>query len=186
MHICKCDTCQADKKSIKIQRASLGSLAAGAPGDCLATDYLGFFPVTPRGNRYILLMTDHFLKYLEIIPVPNMASEVCASKILNEYIARWGCPLSIHSDQGRTYESQSFKELCRMLEIRKTIKSVRNPTGNGQFERFNRTLLRMMQAYLCDEREEWDLHLGCLAGAYRATPREATKMTPIFLLWVET
>ena len=112
MHICKCDICQADKKSIKIPRASIG-----APGDCLATDYLGPFPVTPRGNRYILLMTDHFSKYLEIIPVPNMAAEVCASKILNEYIARWGCSLSIHSDQGRTYESQRFKELCRMLEI---------------------------------------------------------------------
>ncbi|MCG7868952.1 MAG: DDE-type integrase/transposase/recombinase [Candidatus Thiodiazotropha taylori] len=181
LHICRCDTCQADKKPLKVPRASLGSLAAGAPGDCLATDYLGPFPVTPRGNRYILLLTDHFSKYVEIIPVPNMTAEVCASKILNEYIARWGCPLSIHSDQGRTYESQIFKELCRMLEIRKTRTSVRNPKGNGQSERFNRTLLRMIRAYLCDEQGEWDLHLGCLAGAYRATPHEATKMTPNLL-----
>ena len=181
LHVLKCDICQADKKPLKTPRASLGSLAAGAPGDCLATDYLGPFPVTPRGNRYILLLTDHFSKYVEIIPVPDMTAEVCASRILNEYIARWGCPLSIHSDQGRTYESKIFKELCRMLEIRKTRTSVRNPKGNGQSERFNRTLLRMIRAYLCDEQGEWDLHLGCLAGAYRATPHEATKMTPNLL-----
>ena len=181
LYICKCDTCQADKKPIKVPRASLGSLAAGAPGDCLATDYLGLFLVTPRGNRYILLLTDHYSKYVEIISVPNMTAEVCASKILNEYIARWGCPLSIHSDQGRTYESQIFKELCRMLEIRKTRTSVRNPKGNGQSERFNPTLLWMIQSYLCDEQDEWGLHLGCLAGAYRATPHEATKMTPNLL-----
>ena len=178
LHIHKCDVCEADKKPNKVPRAALGSLPAGAPGDCLATDYLGPFPVTAQGNRYILLLTDHFSKFVEIIPVPDMTAEVCASKILNEYISRWGCPLSIHSDQGRTYESKVFKELCRMLEIRKTRTSVRNPKGNGQSERFNRTLLRMIKAYLCDEQEEWDLHLGCLAGAYRATPHEATKMTP--------
>ena len=181
LHILKCDVCQADKKPAKVPRASLGSLPSGAPGDCLATDYVGPLPVTPRGNRYILLLTDHFSKYVEIIPVPNMTAAVCAEKILNEYIARWGCPLSIHSDQGRTYESKIFKELCRMLEIRKTRTSVRNPKGNGQSERFNRTMLRMIRAYLCDEQDEWDLHLGCLAGAYRATPHETTKMTPNLL-----
>ena len=107
-----------------------------------------------------------------------MTAEICASKILNEYISRWGCPLFIHGDQGRTYESKVFKELCRMLEIRKTRTSVRNTKGNGQSERFNRNLLRMIKAYLCGELDEWDLHLGCLARAYRATPHETTKMTP--------
>ena len=178
LHIHKCDVCGADKKPNKVPRAALGSLPAGAPGDCLATDYLGPFPVTAQCNRYILLLTDHFSKFVEIIPVPDMTAEICASKILNEYISRWGCPLSIHSDQGRTYESKVFKELCRMLEIRKTRTRVRNPKGNSQSERFNRTLLRMIKAYLCDEQEEWDLHLGCLASAYRATPHETTKMTP--------
>ena len=110
-----------------------------------------------------------------------MTAEVCAQKLLNEVISRWGCPLSIHSDQGRTYESRVFKELCRMLEIRKTRTSARNPRGDGQAERFNRTLLRMIKAYLCGEQTEWDLHLGCLAGAYRATPNESTRLTPNML-----
>ena len=59
--------------------------------------------------------------------------------------------------------------------------SVRNPRENGQAERFNRTLLRMIKAYLCGEQTEWDLHLGCLAGAYRATPNESTRLTPNLL-----
>ncbi|MEW8547871.1 MAG: DDE-type integrase/transposase/recombinase [Candidatus Thiodiazotropha sp.] len=159
----------------------MGSLQVGAPGDCIATDYLGPFPVTDRGNRYILLFTDHFTKNIEIVPVKDMTAEVCAVKLLNEVISRWGCPISIHSDQGRTYESSIFQELCRMLEIRKTRTSVRNPRGNGQVERFNRTLLCMIKAYLRGEQKEWDLHLGCLAGAYRATPNESTRMTPNLL-----
>ena len=178
LYIRKCDICAADIKPNKMPRAPMGSLRSGAPLDCVATDYLGPFPVTDRGNRYILLLTDHFSKYVEIIAVPDMTAEVCASSVLNEFISRWGCPLTIHSDQGRTYESKVFKELCRMLEIRKSRTSVRNPRGNGQSERFNRTLLRMIKAYLCGEQKQWDRHLGCLAGAYRATPNEATKMTP--------
>ena len=65
--------------------------------------------------------------------------------------------------------------------MRKTRTSIWNPRGNGQAERFNHTLLCMIKAYLCGEQKEWDLHLGCLAGAYRATPNEVTKMTPNFL-----
>ena len=181
LYIQKCDTCAADKKPNKVPRAPLGNLPAGAPGDCVATDYLGPLPLTDRGNRYILLLTDHFTKYVEILPIPDMTAEVCASKILNEFISQWGCPLSIHSDQGRTYESEVFRQLCRMLEIRKTRTSPRNPRGNGQSERFNRTLLRTVKAYLCGEQSDWDLHLGCLAGAYRATPNESTKLTPNLL-----
>ena len=178
LYIRKCDICAADKKPMKTPHAPMGSLKAGAPGACVATDYLGPLPVTDRGNRYILLLTDHFTKYVEILAVPNMTAEVCAARILNEYVSRWGCPLSIHSDQGRTYESNVFKEMCRMLEVRKTRTSVRNPKGNGQSERFNRTLIRMIKAYLCGEQKNWDLHLGCLAGAYRSTPNESTTLTP--------
>ena len=181
LYVQRCDTCAADKKPQKIPRAPMGSLQVGAPGDCIATDYIGPLPVTERGNRYILVFTDHFSKNVEVIPVCDMTAEVCADKLLNEIISRWGCPLSIHSDQGRTYESRVFRELCRMLEVRKTRTSVRNPRGNGQVERFNRTLLRMIRAYLCGEQREWDLHLGCIAGAYRATPNEATRMTPNLL-----
>jgi hypothetical protein len=36
----------------------------------------------------------------------------------------------------------------------------------------------MIKAYLKGEQREWDLHLGCLAAAYRATPHDSTGMTP--------
>ena len=44
----------------------MGSLQEGAPGDLVATDYLGPFPVTDRGHRYILLFTDHVTKNVEV------------------------------------------------------------------------------------------------------------------------
>ena len=182
IYIRKCDECEAIKKPKQVPRAPLGSLRLGAPCDFIATDYLGPFPVTDRGNRYLLLLTDHFTKYVEILPVPDMTAKVCASKIVNEFISKWGCPLILHSDQGRSYESRVFREMCRMLEVKKSHTRARNPKGNGQSERFNRTLLRMVKAYLRGSQKDWNLNLGCLAWAYRATPNEATKLTPNLLM----
>ena len=85
------------------------------------------------------MLTDHFTKWVEIFAIPDQTAATTASVILNEVIARYGAPLSIHSDRGSNYESQIFQELCRLMEIKKTRTSVRNPKGNDQAEKFNKT-----------------------------------------------
>ena len=180
--ILRCDICAATKRPHKTPRAPLGKMQVGAPFDRLSTDYLGPLPLTPRSNRYILVATCAFTKWVEIIPVPDLSAKTCANRLLNEVISRFGSPLTLHSDLGRTYESSVMSELCKLLEIKKTRTSVRNPRGNGQVERFNRSILRMIKAYLCGEQENWDLNLGCLAAAYRACPNETTRLSPNLLM----
>jgi transposase InsO family protein len=180
--VSRCDVCGAVKPLPKKARAPLGEMHVGAPMDRLATDVLGPFPETERGNKYILVVTDHFTKWMEIFAIPDQTAVTCAEIILNEVIARYGCPYDIHSDQGRNYESEIFAELCRLLEIRKTRTSPGNPKCNGQAERFNRTLLRMIKAYLKGQQREWDKNLGCFAAAYRASVNESTGLTPNLLM----
>ena len=79
----------------------MGNMSVGAPMDRLSIDILGPLPRTPRGNRYILVAMDHFSKWVEILPIADQTSETCAEKILNEVIARYGCPLSIHSERSK-------------------------------------------------------------------------------------
>ena len=180
-YVRKCDTCACNKRLQRTPKAAMGSLRVGAPWDTVATDFIGPLPVTERGNRYIMVLTDHFSKYVEVIPTRDQTAETCANEVLNKFVSRWGCPLTIHSDQGRNYESKVFQELCKILGINKTHTSIRHPQGNGQTERFNRTLVRMIKAYLGQEQESWDLHLGCIAGAYRSSPHESTGVTPNML-----
>ncbi|CAC5404999.1 unnamed protein product [Mytilus coruscus] len=155
-----CDICAQNKPPHKTPKAPLGKMGVGAPMDRLATDIIGPLPRTPRGNRYILIISDHFIKWVEIIPIPDQSAITCAEKILNEVISRFGCPLSLHSDRGSIYESQIFNELCVMLEIKKTRTTVRNPKCNGLSERFNKTLWRMIRAYLKGEQTDWDINVG--------------------------
>ena len=176
--VAKCDSCEAIKSPSKAARSPMGTLPVGAPMDRLGTDILGPLPETPRGNRYVLVVTDYFTKWCEIFAVPDQTAVTCAEKILNEVVARFGMPLSLHSDQGRNYEAHLFMELCKLLEIRKTRTSSGNLRCNGLTERFNRTLVRMIKAYLKGEQTNWDKYLGCLAG----TVQDSTGLTPNLLM----
>ena len=115
MYIRSCDTCASDKVPSKSPKAPMGHLQSGAPWDMIALDYLGPFPVTASGNRYILVLTDHFTKYVEVIAVPNQQAEDCAYRIINDVISRWGTPLKIHTDQGTAFESTVFSWLVGWL-----------------------------------------------------------------------
>ena len=95
-----CDVCAADKIPQKKPRAPLGSLGVGAVLATLSTDLVGPFPITPRNNRYILVATDHFTKWVEVFAVPDQTAVTTANVILNEVIASYGARLSIHSDLG--------------------------------------------------------------------------------------
>ena len=176
--VAKCDECAKGKHPPRRPRAPLGEMLVGAPLDRLATDILGPFPESTKGNKYILAMTDCFTKWVEIYAIPNQSAITCAEVILDEFIGQYGCLYNIHSDQGRNYESTVFTELCRLLEIRKTQTSPYNPHCNGQVEGFNQTLDSMITSFLKGKQREWDRNLGSLAGAYHATVHESTGMTP--------
>ncbi len=136
-------------------------MRCGATLDRLSTDVMGPLPLTPRGNHYILTVSDNFTNRIKIFAIPNQTALTCADKIFNEVICHYGCPVDIRSDQGRNYESQLFAELCKVLEIRKTRSSPRHPEGNGQNERLNRTMLHMLRSYMKVEQDKMGSLLRC-------------------------
>jgi hypothetical protein len=51
--VLKCDICEVNKRSARKAKAPLGNLTVGGVMECLATDILDPFPLTPRGNIFI-------------------------------------------------------------------------------------------------------------------------------------
>ena len=95
--VLSCDVCASNKTPFKKPKAPLGSLGLGATLATFSTDMVGPFPVTPRNNRYILVVTDHFTKWVEFFAVPDQSATTTANVILNDVIARYGSPLSVHT-----------------------------------------------------------------------------------------
>ena len=177
----QCDICAQNKRPHDKPLAPLGDMRTGAPMDRLAVDILGPLPLSKRGNKFIQVVTDAFSKWVEVKALPTQTAIDCAEHLVDEVFSRYGCPLDLHSDQGRNYEAHLLKEICRLLEIRKTRSSAKHPQGNGQTERFNHTIIQMIRSFIKGEQDEWDLHLSCLVAAYRAAKHETTGFTPNFL-----
>ena len=178
LFIQKCPQCQASKAVGPTGRAPLQMYQAGAPMDRLHLDVVGPFPISTSGSKYILVIIDQFTRWVEAFAIPDQTAETTVQKLVFEFIARFGSPLEIHTDQGRNFESELFSQVCHLLEITKTRTTPYHPSSNGQVERFNRTLLQMIRCYVGKNQRDWDKYLPLLTAAYRSSPHACTGFTP--------
>ena len=112
-----------------------------APFERVQLDVLGPLPITSAGNRYLLIAVNYFTKWVEAFPLKNVRSKIIAETFLNQIISRHGVSLEVYIDQGRNFESKIFRELSRLLGIKKTKTTALHPQSDGQIERQHQTIL---------------------------------------------
>ena len=94
--------------------------SSGYPMERIATNILGPLPETEKRNRYILVISDYFTKWVVAFPIPDQRAETVAKCLVDGVISRFGVPSYIHSDQGRQFESELYEEVCFLLDIKNT------------------------------------------------------------------
>jgi hypothetical protein len=174
LYVRTCGVCNRQKKPSVKPRAALGRYHAGAPMERIHIDMLGPLTQSYKGNFYVLLLVDQFTKWVEIHPLPEQSAEVVARTVVDQVFSRFGCPLQIHSDQGRNFDGNLFKAVCHLYRTAKTRTTPYRPCSNGQVERYNRLLLQMIRCFLRNKSREWDENIQLLAAAIRATPNRQT------------
>ena len=180
--VMNCDVCQRTKPDIRKQRAPMGRCMTGAPLERVAIDVMGPLPETVRGNKYIVVIGDYFTKWMEAYATPNHRAETIAKVVVEGFISRFGIPSTIHTDQGRDFESNLFRDMCKRMEIEKTRTTPWHPQSDGMVERFNRTLETMLRQTIQTNQSDWDLQAPICCMAYRASVHETTKQTPNMLM----
>lgn len=143
-----CEQCLVLKNPLRKKQAPMQIVHTGISVERIAADIMGELPETGNDNKYILVVSDYFTKWTESFTMPNMESRTVAKIIVDDVIVRFGVPCFIHSDQGRQFESNLFKEMCVLLGIEKTRTSPYHPKSDGMVERFNTTLDAMLNAYI--------------------------------------
>ncbi|GFW72676.1 retrovirus-related Pol polyprotein from transposon 412 [Trichonephila clavipes] len=142
------------------------------------TYLLGPFPASrTKRHRFLLVITDHFTKWSELIPLRKASAQAIANALFENYISRYGAPISLISDNGPQFISEVFEHLSHRLDIKHRKTVTYRPQVNLT-ERVNRNLVQMIACFVKESHENWDRFLHEFAFALRTSVNETTNKTP--------
>ena len=146
-------------------------------------DIVGPLPRTHRGNRYILIVVYHFIKHAEAYALPDQEAITIVRVFLNEFISRLGIPYINYTDRVANIESNMFKELFQLLNIKKTCTSPYYLKCNNQLEIIHCMLIELLAFDVANPTKNWDLNLSIVLIAYRWAVQSSPGLAPHFMLF---
>ncbi|KAL1278521.1 hypothetical protein QQF64_025194 [Cirrhinus molitorella] len=174
--------CLKQKKPNRETRTLLVSITSTHPFELVSVDFL-HLDKCKGGYEYILVIVDHFTRFAQAYPTTSKSGKVVADKIFNDYALKFGFPMRIHHDQRGEFENQLFSQLSKYCNVAGSRTTPYHPQGNGQVERFKRTLLQMLKTLTDKDKTDWKNSLNKLIFAYNCTRTEVTGFSPFYLLY---
>jgi transposase InsO family protein len=160
----------------------LEPILVDAPFRMVGIDIIG--PLVPSaGNRYILVATDNFTKWVETRAISQRTGEETARFFLEQICCRHGAPEILLSDQGSNFPSALVTELVRSLGTKHYKTSSYHPQTNGLTERVNGILIQELRHYVDDNQLNWSQMLPLFTFMYNGSKQRSTKFSPFELLY---
>lgn len=99
------------------------------------------------------------------------------------WVARYGTPARVTTDQGRQFEADLFQKLTQLTSTQHWRATTYHPAANGIEERFHQ---QMKAAIMCHQTEDWMNILPVILLGIRSVFKEDIKTTPTELIYGES
>ncbi|GFV86034.1 retrovirus-related Pol polyprotein from transposon 412 [Trichonephila clavipes] len=177
-YVSTCDRCQKFNYKNALPAGRSMPIVSKYPNEIVTLDLLGPYPTSrPKRYKFILVISDHFTKWCELIHLRKASAQAIANAFFDNYIARYGAPISLISDNGPQFISDVFEHFSHRLDI-KHMKTVTYRPQSNLTERVNRNLVQMIASFVEENHENWDQFLHEFAFALRTAVNETTNKTP--------
>ena len=181
----KCGQCKKFEATPSI--APLRPLACSGPGELLHVDFTSIEETVPLREepviRNVMVMQDHFSKYVVAYVVKDQMARTAAEMLRNGYFGLFGAPAYLVSDQGKAFTGHLVSNLCELYGVQKLKISPYHAQTNGQVERMNQTIIRMIGKLEQDKKAHWSEHLPEMLAAYNSTRSAVTGYSSYFLFF---
>ncbi|CAD5210295.1 unnamed protein product [Bursaphelenchus okinawaensis] len=130
-----------------------------------------------------MVVVDPFTKWLHALPIGDKRPETVAHAFVTSFIARYGIPVKVVSDNGCEFTGQAFQALIKQYGMTHLTTTPYHPAGNGQVERQNRTLADMLAHYVSTGGTDWNEFVPLVCYAFNTSTHPNTGYTPFELLY---
>jgi len=110
-------------------------------------------PRSDRGNLWILTCMDSYTKWAEAFAIKNKEAETIAKVLVEQIFTRFGCFLSILSDQEKEVDGRIMAEVCKLFKIEKLRTTPYKPSTN-QVKRFCKTMNSILAKTVADHHKD--------------------------------
>ena len=181
----KCSRCRKYKAAPPV--APMKPLTCSSLGELLHVDFTFIEETVPLREdpviHNVLVLQDHFSKYVVAYVVKDQTARTTAETLRMGYFGLFGAPAYLVSDQGKAFMGHVITHLCELYGVQKLRTSPYHAQTNGQVERMNQTIIRMIGKLEEDKKACWSEHLPELLMAYNATHSAVTGYSPYYLLF---
>lgn len=181
-YVSNCLTCAANNPDAKTAKALLGHQRISGPWSKLQMEFIGPLPQTAYGNRYCLVITDHYTKWVQAFPARNSTASAAAKILVEHIFSQWGVPKQIDSDHGQRFIAEVTKGVCQALGIKQKLHITGHFQKPGMAEGPNQPLKTALGKLVNQQRKAWDQKLPqvllALRGAMAFQAPPAQKLPP--------
>ena len=181
----KCGHCRKYEAAPPV--APMKSLACSGPGELLHVDFTSIEETVPLKEEpvihNVLVLQDHFSKYVVAYVVKDQTARTATETLRIGYFGLFGAPAYLVSDQGKVFMGHVITHLCELYGVQKLRTLPYHAQTNGQVERMNQMIIRMIGKLEEDKKACWSKHLHELLMAYNATCSAVTGYSPYYLLF---
>jgi transposase InsO family protein len=109
-------------------------------------DFVGqIHPPSSKRHRFVLVATNYFTKWAEVVPLKNMMHKEVIHFILEHIIHRFGIPQTLIMDQGSSFMSHQVCEFAKSLKIKLLSSLLYYTQANGHAESSNKTIIKLIK-----------------------------------------
>ena len=177
----RCMTCQRHKGMTPLEnQAKATSIKHIFQRICM--DLVSGLSVTDNGNCIILVIVEYLTKHVSIFALKTKTAEEVAEHLWT-WITRFGPPDTILSDQGKEFVNKTITALLNKTGIERRVTSAYCPRTDGQCERMNQTVIKVLRKHAETDTKKWDKWISYVEYSYNTRKNQTTGYSPYELLY---
>ena len=180
----ECETCQLARTTKPAPAHLMPLPITTRPNERVHMDLFGDLKCSDGGNKFILVCTDSFTKWTEVVPIPNKTAEEVGKAYFERWLCRFGASEALVTDCGKEFCNQVVAEICKLWGIDKRRTSPWHPQCNSAAERYNQSIINYLRCALENHTTlDWESYLPMLQLSYNAHVHRGTKESPFYMLY---